>query len=243
MPLEQQAQNYSAGTLIIKENDRSRKMFIIKSGKVRVFKNYMGHKVTLCVLSDGEIFGELSFFDAEPRSASVEALTDVNLIIIDGDKNISGMPTWVLPIFKVIVKRFREADQKIAVLQSMYDFQKKGYKFDKLAQTVYLELLRFIKTFKLVYQEYISSSKELTEKNLFAEVEAMLGECKIPFKIFAKQMRESDFLKGTQKLECDIEQLDDLRSYIEKQIETEKYFILSYTSINILNHLIKVQHC
>ena len=50
------------GTQLIVENETSRRMFIIRKGNARVFKNYLGKKVTLAVLGEGEVFGELSFF-------------------------------------------------------------------------------------------------------------------------------------------------------------------------------------
>jgi hypothetical protein len=58
---------FSSGTLLVSEGDSSRKMFIIKSGKARVFRKYLGQRVTLAVLGEGEIFGEMSFFDGAPR--------------------------------------------------------------------------------------------------------------------------------------------------------------------------------
>ena len=83
---EGRAVSINAGTIIVKENEVSRKMYIIRKGKARVYKTYLNHKVTIAVLGEGEIFGELSFFDAQPRCASVEALSDLNLVEIDGDK-------------------------------------------------------------------------------------------------------------------------------------------------------------
>ena len=122
-----------AGTVLVTEHEVSRKMFIIREGKARVFKNYLGQRVTLAILGAGEIFGELSFLDAEPRSASVEALTELKLSVIDGEQasaQIQSLPPWVMPIFRSVFHRFREADQKITVLQSMNEYQKKTFKND-----------------------------------------------------------------------------------------------------------------
>lgn len=116
---------FNTGDILIKENDMSRKMFIVKKGKVRVYKTYFDRKVTLAVLGAGEIFGELSFFDAEPRSASVEAVTPLEVVVFDGNEaksEIEKLPTWVTSVFKSVFYRFRELDNKITVLQSMHDF-------------------------------------------------------------------------------------------------------------------------
>jgi CRP-like cAMP-binding protein len=73
---------YPASTILVTEGEYSRKMFVIKKGRARVFKTYLGQKVTLSILGAGEVFGELSFFDAEPRSASVEALTELTALTL-----------------------------------------------------------------------------------------------------------------------------------------------------------------
>src|SRR4051794_14660617 len=87
-----------AGTQLVQENDLSRRMFIIKKGKARVYKTYHGQRITLAVLGEGEVFGELSFFDAQPRSASVEALTELSALVIEGEeslKQIAQLPSWI----------------------------------------------------------------------------------------------------------------------------------------------------
>jgi len=60
------ALTFKPGTRVICENEVSRKMFIIRKGKARVYKTYLNHKITIAVLGEGEVFGELGFFDAQP---------------------------------------------------------------------------------------------------------------------------------------------------------------------------------
>ena len=128
MENKKKLETYPPGTTLIKENDLSRKMFIIRKGKVKVYKNYFGKKITLATLGPGEIFGELSFFDAAPRSATVETITEVTANIIEGEKSIDqieNLPSWVTKVLRTTFYRFREMDQKLTLLQSMTDFQKK----------------------------------------------------------------------------------------------------------------------
>ena len=61
-------------------------MYILKKGRVRVFKTYLGKKLTLGVLGAGEVFGELSFFDGKERIASVEALENGQAIKVGARK-------------------------------------------------------------------------------------------------------------------------------------------------------------
>lgn len=66
---------YSKQTVIINEGDEAGPLFIILSGKIRVFLgDSLGKEVTLSVQEQGSYFGELSLLDDEPRSASVMTL-------------------------------------------------------------------------------------------------------------------------------------------------------------------------
>ncbi len=97
--------NFKAGDLILKEGELGRSMYIRKSGDVRVFKTFLGRKVTIGHLSTGEIFGELGFFDGKKRIASIDALSDISTICIDGQtvekdikelcKKLGSMPTKI----------------------------------------------------------------------------------------------------------------------------------------------------
>ena len=150
--LQGTTEKLKVGTVIIREDEISRKMYFIREGKVRVYKRYLGQKITLAILGEGEVFGELSFFDAKPRSASIEALTDVTVLAVDGKSATADLPHWVMPLLRTAFHRFREADQKITVLQSINEYQKRAFKKDAVAKTIYLELFRFIKTLKLLYK-------------------------------------------------------------------------------------------
>lgn len=66
---------YPKHAVIINEGDEAGPLFVILSGKVRVFlSDRSGKEVTLSVQKQGSYFGELSLLDDEPRSASVMAL-------------------------------------------------------------------------------------------------------------------------------------------------------------------------
>ena len=67
--------SYPKNNIIIHEGDDTGPLFIILSGKVRVFlSSEDGKVVTLSVQREGSYFGELSILDDEPRSASVMTL-------------------------------------------------------------------------------------------------------------------------------------------------------------------------
>lgn len=66
---------YPKHAVILNEGDEAGPLFVILSGKVRVFlSDAAGKEVTLSVQEKGSYFGELSLLDDEPRSASVMTL-------------------------------------------------------------------------------------------------------------------------------------------------------------------------
>lgn len=63
---------FQKNAIIITEGDEAGPLFIILSGKVRVYlSNEDGKMVTLSEQREGSYFGELSLLDDQPRSASV----------------------------------------------------------------------------------------------------------------------------------------------------------------------------
>jgi CRP/FNR family cyclic AMP-dependent transcriptional regulator len=73
--------SYSNGEQIIKEGDYGISIYKIRKGHVRIFKKSNNTIIPLATLGKGEVFGEMTFFNflLEPRSASVEAIDDVEL--------------------------------------------------------------------------------------------------------------------------------------------------------------------
>lgn len=236
---------YKAGKLLIRENDTSRKMFILKEGKVRVFKNYLGKKVTLAQLGPGEVFGELSFFDAEPRSASVEAITDVTAIEVDGDKageQIKNLPTWVTSIFKSVFKRFRNMDQQLMVFQSMNEFQKKAKMTDTVSKNIFLELLRFNKTMQMVHKQIMEQDGAVTFADLHKNMDDILGKKNLSLRAYFNSITKHGII-DEQKidegvLEVNFNQIEDMNLYLNQEIESNRYLILGHNEIQVLGQII-----
>lgn len=232
-------QTVKSGTLLIKENDVSRKLFILKKGKVRVFKNYLGGKITLATLGPGEIFGELSFFDSKPRSASVEALTDLTVHCIDGGQlssEIESLPSWVHLIFDSVASRFRIIDQKMAVLQSMSEFQRKALSNDSVGNTIYSDMLRMIKIFTMIIHEKGNGS----DKNeLTKELTHTVGRSYISPKAFINSLAEYDFIdpdafedKGSFIIFE--ERLNDFHNFLKTEFEHDTCMVLGHYALGIL---------
>lgn len=70
------------GAIVIKEGEYGAQAFLIQSGEVRVFAGEGETETELAKLAVGEIFGEMALIFDGPRTASVQATQDCNLIII-----------------------------------------------------------------------------------------------------------------------------------------------------------------
>lgn len=65
---------FSTGEVIVYEGDTGRSIFVIISGRVRIFgRDYQGKDFELAILEPGEFFGEMAFLTGKPRLVSAMA--------------------------------------------------------------------------------------------------------------------------------------------------------------------------
>ncbi|MBS1123683.1 MAG: cAMP-binding protein, partial [Deltaproteobacteria bacterium] len=69
-----------AETLVIREGEAGNSFFFVASGRLRVFAtDGLGRQTALAALGESAVFGEMALLSAQPRSASVGCLTEVDL--------------------------------------------------------------------------------------------------------------------------------------------------------------------
>ena len=75
---------YPGGSVIFKEGDAGDFLGFIVSGKIEVRKQteFKARQVVLAVMTKGSFVGELNFLDEQPRSATVIATVDSELLIL-----------------------------------------------------------------------------------------------------------------------------------------------------------------
>ncbi len=105
---------YAAGELVLERNVPLRAIFVVDEGSVRVERDDGGHVITLAVLGPGQFFGEMSFVDGAPTSATVVANTTtrlrmINTMIIDNLSEVD--PTFGTRLYRsiaaILVERLR----------------------------------------------------------------------------------------------------------------------------------------
>jgi CRP-like cAMP-binding protein len=112
---------FAKNEIIFREEDLGESMYIVKSGKVKIFTRLAGGKEReFSVLDEGHFFGEVSLVDKAPRSASAIALekTDV-LVLFRGDlmtlidRNPRLAAFFLLHLSMIISQRLRASNREL----------------------------------------------------------------------------------------------------------------------------------
>lgn len=75
-------EEHSKGSLVIRQGDPAGPMYLVESGRLRVFVREDGRSRNVAFLGEGSYFGELSVLNGSPRTASAEALNDCRLLVL-----------------------------------------------------------------------------------------------------------------------------------------------------------------
>ncbi len=77
---------FLAGAEIVTKDEISRVMFLIKTGSATASDSWDEDSVPLAIFAEWDVFGEMSFLDGSPRSATVRATEDSVVYSISWDK-------------------------------------------------------------------------------------------------------------------------------------------------------------
>ena len=111
---------YGGSERIFTEGDLGTTMYIVHSGKVRLFRMVEGQKRSHGVMEKGDFFGEMSILEGLPRTASAEAVEDTELIEINSmtfDKMIKGNIEIAIRMLRKLSIRLRETERRLEEIQ------------------------------------------------------------------------------------------------------------------------------
>ena len=83
---------------------------MVMKGSVEISKAVNGKKVVIDVIKEGELFGEISFIDKQPRSATATAVGDTAIGIFDKDyliEQYNKLPNNFRELFDAMAYRIR----------------------------------------------------------------------------------------------------------------------------------------
>lgn len=115
-----QARAYEPGAVIVDQEDNGDALFVITRGRVKVvLYGDSGREMILTLLRAGEIFGEMSLLDNQPRSASVIALEPTTSLVLERrafQRHLADHPSTAMAILGELSRRLRQADRVIGNL-------------------------------------------------------------------------------------------------------------------------------
>lgn len=77
-----QTQRYARGEVAIRQGDTDRSLFVVTAGRFEVVVRTARSERTMRLAGPGDIFGDLAFFDGQPRSADVRAVEEAEALIM-----------------------------------------------------------------------------------------------------------------------------------------------------------------
>jgi CRP/FNR family cyclic AMP-dependent transcriptional regulator len=116
--------SYKPGQVLFNDGDAANSLFIVEKGAVSIRKKKGNATVEVGKVLTGEIIGELSFFDRQPRSATTVAITDVVVIEItfaSMEKIYATIPDYMKTIMASLATRLRKANDTIRQLRNIPD--------------------------------------------------------------------------------------------------------------------------
>jgi CRP/FNR family cyclic AMP-dependent transcriptional regulator len=119
------ARTFPKNTIVVTEGDRTDSLYIIVSGKVKIYvSDEKGKEIVLSESGPGEYFGEM-VLDEGPRSATVMTLEPTQFLVIpkeDFEEFVKKSPDFALHLILKLIKRVRTLtnDVKSLALMDVY---------------------------------------------------------------------------------------------------------------------------
>jgi serine/threonine-protein kinase len=106
---------FAAGEIIFNEGDKGDAAYMIIAGRCRAFRTVDGVEETLATMEPGEAFGEMALILFEPRAASVIAVDDVTVLVLDQATMNEGLGLsgWTGALVRALAQRFADLEQMV----------------------------------------------------------------------------------------------------------------------------------
>jgi CRP/FNR family transcriptional regulator len=107
-----QRKRYSPGTAIFFQDDPSDSLYVVLSGSAKVFQTAEdGQRRVLNTLRKGEAFGELAMIEGQPRSATIEAIEESEMVVLkaqDFERFAESHPEVLWKLTQALCERVRQ---------------------------------------------------------------------------------------------------------------------------------------
>jgi len=108
---------YAPKTNIVVKGEPAAEFFMLLRGRAKVTTSGAeGADTAMNVMGPGEVFGEIAILDGQPRSASVTAIDECELAVVDKhafDNLLASSPSIALKLLGVLAGRMRELTTRL----------------------------------------------------------------------------------------------------------------------------------
>ncbi len=114
--------NLQNGAKLIEEGQPGNAAYIVVDGEFEVVKKSDVQNIVIAVREAGEVFGEMALLDQAPRTATVRAIRDSQVLEISGDtfqQLLAHSPTASLAILQTVSKRLRQNEALLRQTEKM----------------------------------------------------------------------------------------------------------------------------
>ncbi len=114
---------FKPGEVLFHENEPADCLYIIQKGQVRLYRPKGRGFVDLAILRQGEVIGEMAFFDEKStrRSCSAASIMNTEVIQISFQafaKTMEGLNPWFQTIINTLANRLRKTNERVKNLES-----------------------------------------------------------------------------------------------------------------------------
>lgn len=176
LALHAQSRLVRAKQVVLAQGELSDEMYAVIHGRLKVMRsNAEGRELTLAILEAGEVFGELAMLDGGPRTATIEALEDCELLVLQRamvDQYLNAHPLVMRSMIQTLCERLRSADELVQDTLFLPLPQRLAKVLRQLAQNHGDETAEGIRIdLKLTQQElanFVGATRESVNKQLSA---------------------------------------------------------------------------
>jgi len=159
---------FPRGTTVMAAGEATDSLYVVISGRLKVMmSDDEGREVILAMLGPSEYFGEMGLLDDSPRSATVVTVESCELLILskkDFKKCLFENFEMAMTVMRGLVKRLREADQKIGSLALMDVYGRVARLLLDMAETVDGQKVVTKKLAKQDIAKMIGASREMVSR-------------------------------------------------------------------------------
>ena len=105
-----------AGTVIFREGEPGTCAYVIERGSVEISTQRDNERIVIARRAAGEIFGEMAIVDNQPRSATVTASSDCELLVLSAEHlqdRLDALDPILRMVLGVVLDRFRDTMRRM----------------------------------------------------------------------------------------------------------------------------------